>query len=157
MICALIPGSFDPVTAGHMDLISRASRLVDKLYVGVFCNAKKTATFSTAQRVAFLQKACADLPNVEIISDDGMVVDFARAHGISILIKGVRGEVDVTYEIEMARVNNAMAPEVETLFLPAAPAFAQVSSTLVRQMIAEGRPLTGLVPPEIESDLSATR
>lgn len=153
MTSALIPGSFDPVTAGHMDLINRAARLVDILYVGVFVNAEKHPLFSIAQRVHFLELACKDLPNVRIVSDTGLVVEFAQKNQISMLIKGIRSEGDAVYELQMAHINRNMAPSVETLLLPADPAYAQLSSTLVRSVLAEHRPLTGLVPPEIEGVL----
>ena len=152
MTTALIPGSYDPVTAGHMDLITRAAKLVDVLFVGVFVNADKQPRFTLEERVSFLQMACAKLPNVRVVSDTGLVVDFAQRHKIPMLIKGIRNESDASYELQMAHINRSMAP-IETLLLPADPAYAQLSSTLVRTVLAEHRPLTGLVPPEIEGVL----
>ena len=152
MTTALIPGSYDPVTAGHMDLITRAAGLVDILYVGVFVNADKQPRYTIEERVSFLQMACAKLQNVRVVSDTGLVVDFVQKHGINMLIKGIRNESDAAYEMQMAHINRSMAP-VETLLLPADPAYAQLSSTLVRSVLTDHRPLTGLVPPEIESAL----
>ncbi len=140
------PGSFDPVTLGHLDLIERASGLVDKLVVGVLCNSAKTAFFTTEERVELLKQACAHLKNVEVKAFDGLLVDFLRQEGASVSFRGLRSGADFEAEIQMAQANKTVCPEMETVFLGTSPELSFVSSTIVRDLIRYGADISRFVP-----------
>ena len=146
VIC--IPGSYDPVTLGHLSLIEQASRIGDLVYAAIFINPEKTYRFSLDERLELLRIATRPYPNVRVVSDGGTVADFARRNGVSFLLKGVRSEADFLYEREMADVNRARG--VETLLLPAHPALREVSSSEVRRRLDAGEPEGGLLPPEVD-------
>ena len=128
MLIAAYPGSFDPLTNGHMDIIKRSSRCFDKLYVAVFENPSKQPLFTMEERVEMIREECKDLPNVEVISSQGLLVNFARRHGIKVLVKGLRAVSDFDYEFKMALMNKKLAPEIETLFMMTSSEYLYLSS-----------------------------
>ena len=153
MTVVCVPGSYDPVTLGHLSVIREASRLADVVYAAIFINPDKTYRFPLDTRLEMLRLATKDLPNVKVVSDAGTVADFAKANGVSYLLKGVRNEADFLYEREMADVNRSRG--VETLLLPALPTLREVSSSEVRRRIDSARPTDELLPPEVEAYLES--
>lgn len=149
MRIAICPGSFDPVTKGHLDVVERTARLFDRVYVAVLANAAKKPLFSVAERVELLQQATAHLHNVRSESYTGLVVDYATARGASVIVRGVRGNLDVDYEWQMAAMNRELNGTVETLFMPTAPQYAQVSSSLVKEVAAFGGDVGKWVPESV--------
>lgn len=143
---AVCPGSFDPVTVGHLDVISRAVRLYDEVVVAVGSNQSKNALFAPAERVAMLQDACRDWPSVRVTPFSGLLVDFCRAHGIAVIVKGLRTGADFDYELAMAQMNRRLTG-VDTAFLPTAPDLSYVSSSLVREVASLGGDVTPFVTP----------
>lgn len=148
----LVPGSYDPVTRGHLYLIEQAAKMADTVYAAIFVNPEKVYRFPLEKRLALLREACAHLPNVTVVSDGGWVADFAKNHGVSFLLKGVRNEADFAYEREMADYNRARG--VETLLLPAPPELREISSSALRAAIDRGEALRALVPENIAALLS---
>jgi pantetheine-phosphate adenylyltransferase len=148
MTTAVCPGSFDPVTYGHLDVIGRAAALVDRLVVAVGRNSGKRSLFSVEERVAMLVEVCAPLANVTVEEFDGLLVDFCAAHGASVIVKGLRGASDADYEVQMAQMNRRLSG-VDTVFVPTAPELSFVSSTRVRELAAYGGDLSSLVPPPV--------
>ena len=144
----LYPGSFDPVTLGHMDVIRRAAGLFDTVVVGVLHNPEKRGCFSVEQRVDMLRRACAGIPNVQVISYEGLLAQLTRETGITVVVRGVRGVNDLESETVMARINRQLNPALETLFLPASPEVGEISASMVRQLAAFGADLSAYVPPE---------
>ena len=144
----LYPGSFDPVTLGHMDMIRRAAALFDTVVVGVLHNPEKQGCFSVEQRVDMLKKACAGIPNVQVISYGGLLAQLTREEGISVVVRGVRGVNDLESETAMARINGQLNPGLETLLLPASPACGDISASMVRQLAQFGADIAPYVPRE---------
>jgi len=153
LLIAAYPGSFDPLTNGHMDIIKRSSRCFDKLYVAVFENPSKQPLFTMEERVEMIREECKDLPNVEVISSQGLLVNFARRHGIKVLVKGLRAVSDFDYEFKMALMNKKLAPEIETLFMMTSSEYLYLSSSLVKEVAAYGGCVKDLVPPSVERKL----
>lgn len=145
---AACPGSYDPPTRGHLDVITRTAALFDELHVLVGTNSAKTGLFTAEERVGLLEEAIGDLPGVEVHEFAGLVVDYCRSHDIGTVVKGIRGAADVDYEARMAHMNRAMTG-LETLFLPAAPQWSAVSSSLVRDIARMGGSFDQFVTPEI--------
>lgn len=145
----LLAGSYDPITNGHLALIRTCAALFDEVYVVAFINAEKDAHFPTALREQMLRVACAPFANVITGSDSGYVVDYAARHGIPILVRGIRDENDLSYEMHMANNNRKFNPSITTVFLPADPSIASVSSSAVRERLARGEDITSLVPPGV--------
>ncbi len=152
MIC-LYPGSFDPVTNGHMDIILRASALFDEVIVAVMVNANKHGTFSIAQRVEMLKTACSGISNVRVIEFAGLTAELARKMDARVLIRGVRGASDVENEMMMARANRVLMPQLETLLLPASPEHETISSSLVREIAGFGGDISAFVPECVLKDI----
>lgn len=152
-VCAMFTGSFDPVTLGHEDIIRRAAALFDRLYVTAFINKDKEGLFPPALRLAFLEKVCADLPNVTVCRDDGMVADFVTREGIDLIVRSVRGAADADYERTMADYNKEKCG-VETLLFCADPRLAHISSTAVREALLRGEDAHGLLPACIWEDVA---
>ena len=148
MTTAVCPGSFDPVTYGHLDVIGRTAALVDRLVVAVGRNASKRSLFSVDERVEMLVEACAGWPNVSVDVLDGMLVDYCTAHGITVISKGLRSAADTDYEVQMAQLNRRVSG-VDTVFVPTSPELSYVSSTRVRELAAYGADLSALVPPAV--------
>ena len=149
---ALCPGTFDPVTNGHIDIIQRASRCFDGLVVAVLANPSKDPLFGVEERVAMLKDAVADLADVEVASFSGLLVDYARTRGIRMLVKGLRGEGDVEFEVRMAQMNNRLTG-VETFLLPTSPQWSFLSSSLIKEVVRFGGDVSGLVPPFVRDRL----
>ncbi|NWJ39973.1 MAG: pantetheine-phosphate adenylyltransferase [Geothrix sp.] len=146
MRSAIYPGSFDPVTLGHWDLIQRAAKLVDRLVVAVLHNPAKTPAFTVEERAAMLEELTTSLPNVEITTFHGLLVDFAKAQNAQFIVRGVRAFSDFEYEFQMALMNRKLAPELETVFLMPKEKYSAVSSRLVREIGTMGGNLSELVP-----------
>jgi pantetheine-phosphate adenylyltransferase len=150
---AIYPGSFDPITNGHLDLIERGSRLAERLIVAVLRNRDKRPLFSVEERVEMLHEAVARYPNVDVGSFDGLLVDYAAAQGARMILKGIRAVSDYEHEWQMALMNRRLRPEIETVFLMAGEAYSFVSSKLVKEVLSLGGDISGLVPPAVEGRL----
>ena len=148
MRACIIPGSFDPFTLGHLDVVKRASGLFDKVYVAIMVNSSKQGRFDFSQRKRIAELSCAGLQNVEIITADGLLCDLCRALGVYAIVKGVRNAQDFTYEQNMAGMNKFLNSDVETLFLPSSPELSFLSSTFARELIKYERPLGGVLHPD---------
>lgn len=149
----MITGSFDPVTVGHEDVIRRAALCFDDLRVTVFLNPEKPGMFSPDERVSLLKQVCAEFPNVTVDFDDGMVADYVKREGIGLILRAVRDERDLAYEMKMADYNRERSG-VETLLLAASPTLSSVSSSEVRRRIASGEDYTSLIPTEIRGEIA---
>ena len=143
---ALMPGSFDPVTIGHYDIARRAAEIFDTLYVVAFVNSEKHGRFRASDRLRLLEAAFADIPNVRCELSEGMLADYAAAHGIGVLVKGARGAVDFDYELSLSLINRAVEPELDTIILPTRQEYLHISSTMVSEMIKYGRDFSNFVP-----------
>jgi pantetheine-phosphate adenylyltransferase len=152
-VIALYPGSFDPITNGHLDLIQRGSRLFDKLIVSILRNETKQPLFSVEERTEMLREVVHVYPNVEVDSFDGLLVDHAAAQSATVLLRGIRAISDYEYELQMALMNRRLRPEIETLFMMANETYSFISSRLVKEVFGLGGNITGLVPPSVESRL----
>ena len=150
---AIYPGSFDPITNGHLDLIERGSALFDRLIVAILRNAEKRPLFSVEERVQMLRETIAGLPNVEVDSFDGLLVDYAAQRSASVILRGIRAISDYEYELQMALMNRRLRPEIETVFLMAGEEHSFISSRLVKEVVRLGGNISGLVPPSIEGRL----
>ena len=155
MLKAIYPGSFDPVTVGHRDIIQRAEKLVDHLVVGVLKNPEKQPVFSVEERVEFLKELVASYSNVEVVPFHGLLVDFARQQGAHSIIRGVRAFSDFEYEFQMALMNRKLFPELETMFLMPKEEFSVISSRMVRQVGSMGGEIRGLVPESLRERIAA--
>lgn len=142
---AVCPGSFDPVTLGHVDVISRAAAMFEHVVVGVGRNSAKDYLFTPEERLAMVAEAVSHLANVSVHPLEGLLVDFCRAQGAAVIVKGIRGAGDADFELQMAQLNHSLSG-VETVFLPASPQFAYLSSTLVRQVASLGGDVGPYVP-----------
>lgn len=152
MTVALCPGSFDPPTNGHIDVIERCAAVFDRLVVAVVANPSKSPLFSADERVGLLAAATAHLGNVEIAAFEGLLVDFAEARGVDVLVKGLRAVTDFDYELQMAQMNHTLR-DVDTLFIPTAPEWSYLSSSLVREVARLGGDVGTLVPPVVADAL----
>ena len=152
----MCPGSFDPVTNGHVDVINRAAGLYDELVVAVLVNPGKAGLFSVDERMDLLRDAVADLPNVVVDSFQGLLVDYCRGHDIPVIVKGLRAVSDFEYELQMAQMNRELAG-VETLFVPTAPQVGHLSSSLVKQIATFGGDVSRLVPKRVNDRLMQER
>lgn len=152
-LVAVYPGSFDPITNGHLDLIQRCAPLVDKLVVAVLRNAHKHPLFSLEDRVLMLREVVQPFTNVEVDSFDGLLVDYGRQKQARLLLRGIRAISDYEYELQMALMNRRLAPEIETMFMMAGEAYSFISSKLVKEVIGLGGNISGLVPPSVEEKL----
>ncbi|MFA5447969.1 MAG: pantetheine-phosphate adenylyltransferase [Sphaerochaeta sp.] len=144
---AMLPGSFDPPSNGHIDIIERAADLYDKLYVVVADNVQKKPLFSPEERMEMLREILKDHPNIEVVSYQGLVVDFARDHNVGVMIRGVRALVDFGYEFELAMTNKQLNPDLEVLFMPTSPKYFQLRSSAIKEMAAYGADISPMVPP----------
>ncbi|MCG3133605.1 MAG: Phosphopantetheine adenylyltransferase [Planctomycetes bacterium] len=146
---ALYPGTFDPVTFGHLDLIARGAALFGRLTVGVADNPRKSPLFTAAERVAMLRRHTKGLANVDVVSFRGLVVDWAAANGASVLLRGVRTTADFEFEYQMALTNRALAPNVESCFVMPSAEYAFLSSSLIKEVVANGGDASRWLPPDV--------
>jgi pantetheine-phosphate adenylyltransferase len=151
---ALCPGSFDPPTNGHIDVIERTARLFERVVVAVIANPSKQPLFSLEERTSMLAGSLKDTANAEVASFDGLLVDFARAKGVDLVVKGLRAVSDFEYELQMAQMNATLSPGLDTLFVTASPAWAFLSSSLVKEVARHGGAIGGLVPPAVAHGLA---
>jgi pantetheine-phosphate adenylyltransferase len=152
-VIAVYPGSFDPITNGHLDLIQRGSRMFDKLIVSVLRNDAKEPLFSVEERAEMLLEVVHVYPNVEVDSFHGLLVDHAAAHSATVLLRGIRAISDYEYELQMALMNRRLRPGIETVFMMANEAYSFISSKLVKEVFGLGGNISGLVPPSVEARL----
>ncbi len=146
MRTAVCPGSFDPVTVGHLDLVERAAAIFDKVIVCVMVNSEKRPMFSSDERLALIRAAIAHLPNAEAEVWSGLLADFARQRGACALVKGVRGSVDFDWEMQLAQINRELLPQLDTVLLPARPEYLHISSTMAREMLRYRQPPEPYIP-----------
>jgi pantetheine-phosphate adenylyltransferase len=152
-VIAIYPGSFDPITNGHLDLIERGSRMFDKLIVSILRNDSKQPLFSVEERTEMLLEVVSVYPNIEVDSFHGLLVDHAAAHGATVLLRGIRAISDYEYELQMALMNRRLRPGIETVFMMANEAYSFISSRLVKEVFGLGGDISGLVPPSVEERL----
>ena len=153
MITAIYPGTFDPLTLGHMDIIKRVSKIFDKLVVSVVMNVEKTPLFDIEERVDLITRAVSDFPNVEVASSIELLADFAKQYENPMIIKGLRNHVDYEYETTMAVFNKKLNPQLETFFITASIEYTYVSSTAVRQLAMYGADLSDYVPKIVADEI----
>jgi pantetheine-phosphate adenylyltransferase len=151
---AVCPGSFDPVTNGHIDIVSRASALFDEVVVAVLVNKNKKSLFTVEERMDMLRDVCGEFPNVEVDAFHGLLVNFCRDRDIIAIVKGLRAVSDFDYELQMAQMNSSLAP-VETVFVPTSPAYSFLASSLVKEVATYGGDVSGLVPERVLPRLTA--
>jgi pantetheine-phosphate adenylyltransferase len=154
---AVYPGSFDPLTNGHVDIIMRGVRIFDRIIIAILNNIEKTPLFSVAERVEMVREVFADQPKVAVETFGGLLVDFARQQRASVIVRGLRAISDFEYEFQMALMNRRMGPEIETVFMMPAEAYTYTSSRLIREVFALGGPIAGLVPRAVEARMRRKR
>lgn len=153
---AVYPGTFDPVTNGHLDLVERGRRHFDRLIVAILANSSKTPRFTVGERTAFLEEATSAWDNVSIDAFDGLLVDYAERCGAGVILRGIRAVTDFDYELQMAMMNRRLNPAIETVCLVPSEEYSYVSSRLVREIAAHGGTLDGLVPPTVARALAGS-
>ena len=146
---AIYPGSFDPVTFGHLDIIERSSKIVDELVVGVLNNSSKNSLFSLDERVSMITEMTSHLPNVKVESFSGLLIDYVKQIDASIIIRGLRAVTDFEYELQIAQVNHVQNPEIETLFLTTNLKYSYLSSSVVKEFASHGGDISHFVPEQI--------
>jgi pantetheine-phosphate adenylyltransferase len=154
-VTAIYPGSFDPVTNGHLDLIARGAMIFDKLIVAVARNLEKDPLFDVKERIEMLEAVTFDWKNVEVEVFEGLLMDYARARSASVVMRGIRAVSDYEYELQMAMMNRKIEPSIETVFMLPGEAYSYLSSRLVKELARLGGPIKGLVPPLVEERLRA--
>jgi pantetheine-phosphate adenylyltransferase len=150
---AVYPGSFDPATNGHLDIIKRSGALFDKVIVAVLNNPNKKPLFTVSERVDILRRTCGNLKNVEIDSFSGLLMDYAKSKNANAIVKGLRAVSDFEYELQMAHMNNKLNPDIETMFIMTSCKYSYLSSSLVKEVAQFGGCIRGLVPEEIVEDI----
>ncbi len=154
-VTAIYPGSFDPVTNGHLDLIGRAAMIFDKVIVAVARNLEKDPLFPVKERVEMLEAVTFEWKNVVVDVFEGLLMDYARAQGATVILRGIRAVSDYEYELQMAMMNRKIEPQIETVFMLPGEAYSYLSSRLVKELAHLGGPVKGLVPPLVEERLRA--
>lgn len=154
---AIYPGSFDPVTYGHLDIIRRSSKMVDELLVGVLVNNAKKAMFSLDERVEMLRQLTADYGNVRIVSFEGLLVDFARKEQANVIVRGLRAVTDFEYELQMAQTNRILEPGIDTIFLTTSLEYSYLSSSIVKEVAMLGGDISKFVPEFVIDRIQAKR
>ena len=147
---AIYPGSFDPLTLGHLDMIKRSAKIVDELVIGVLNNSAKNSLFSLDERVSMIKEMTESMPNVTVASFDGLLVDYMKEINATIIVRGLRAVTDFEYELQMAQTNNKLSPELETVFLTTSLEYSYLSSTIVKEVAAFGGDISQFVPETIE-------
>ncbi len=150
---ALCPGTYDPITEGHKDVIVRCSKIFDKVITAVSNNTRKKSLFPLDRRVNYVKRVLKEFNNIEVISFEGLLVDIAKIHNVKVIVKGLRAISDFEYEFQMAQINKKLNPELETMFLMTNPKFAYLSSSAVKEVARYNGCITGLVPKKIEEDI----
>ena len=150
---AVLPGTFDPPTLGHLNVIQRASRLYDTLFVVIAVNAMKQCLFQEEERLSMMKDLLKEYPNVKVFTWEGLVADFCREHGIQVMIRGVRALADFGYEFELAMTNKQLNPEIETVFMPTDPQFFVLRSSAIKEMAAYGADISKMVPKRVADAL----
>lgn len=150
---AIYPGSFDPVTLGHLDIIKRSAALVDELIIGILVNKKKTPLFTMEERLELLRETTKDIPNVTVQTFDGMTVDFARRNGARMIVRGLRAVTDFEIEMQIAQTNQNIDPEIETVFLTTSLEYAFLSSTIVKEVASYHSDVSHFVPVCVQKKL----
>ncbi len=153
MKLAIYPGSFDPITNGHLDIIERAARIFDRLVVAVAFNSAKQGLFSIEERVDFIRETVKDMPGVEVATFSGLLIDYAQERGAAAIIRGLRAVTDFDYEYAMHQMNQEMSPDIETLFLVASKEFSYLSSTIIKEFARYGRPVANFAPRVVSEAL----
>ena len=153
MRTALYPGTFDPVTLGHLDIIKRAAGVCDKLVIGVLPNSAKHPWFSVDERIELLEKVTKDLVNVYVETFDGLTVDFGRKIGANIIVRGLRAITDFEYELQIAQINHKLNPDIDTIFFTTSQEYSYVSSSIAKEIALYGGDISGIVPANIMDDL----
>ena len=150
MAKAIYPGSFDPITLGHLDLIKRSSKVFDEVIVCILNNAsKKSPLFSIEERVKMLGDVTAEYSNVKVASSEGLLVDFARENGVNFIVRGLRGTTDFDFELQMAQANKTISSDIETVFLATDPRYSFISSSMVKEFASYGKSVSGFVPEQV--------
>jgi len=152
-VAAMYPGTFDPITNGHQDLIRRASKLFDRVVVAVAASPNKKPMFGVMERVALIREVTDDLGNIEVMGYSGLTVEFAQQHGLAVIIRGLRAVSDFEFEFQLANMNRHLNEHVETVFLTPTEQFSYISSSLVREIAALGGDVSGFVHPRVKSEL----
>lgn len=154
MHTAVYPGSFDPITNGHLDIIRRAAGLVEKLYIAVLANKRKQCMFTPQERVEFIKASVKGIANVEVVSYDGLLVEFCKKVNAKAIIKGLRVITDYESEAQMALINKKIAPDIETLLLVATENYSFISSSIIKELASYGRDVSGLVPAHVQEAIT---
>jgi pantetheine-phosphate adenylyltransferase len=154
---AIYPGTFDPLTNGHVDLIERTARMFDRVIVAILLNTEKRPFFTVAERVAMIREVCHGQAAVEVETFEGLLVDYARRRRATAIVRGLRGVADFEYERQMALMNRHLSPDIETIFMMPTAQWGHLSSTLVKEVSALGGSVTGLVPPAVADRLTRKR
>ncbi|MDR1773701.1 MAG: pantetheine-phosphate adenylyltransferase [Clostridioides sp.] len=150
---AMFAGSFDPITNGHLDIINRSAKIFDKLYIGVLYNPTKKGLFTFEERVDLIKKCTSHLNNIEVVSFDGLLVKYCEENGIDTLVRGIRIGSDVDYELQMARMNKELSPQIETILFPSSTKYSFISSSLIKEVLFFGADIKKLVPEIVLSEL----
>ena len=153
MKVGIYAGSFDPITLGHLDVIERASRIVDKLVIGVLNNTSKTPSFTAEERVELIKRVTKDIPNVETETFDGLAVEFARKKNARILVRGLRAVTDFEYELQIAQLNHKLDSNIDTIFLTTSVQYSYLSSSIVKEIARFGGDISQFVPKEVKKDI----
>lgn len=154
MKTAVYPGTFDPITNGHLDVIVRASELFDEIIVGVLHNSAKSPLFSVEERVNILTKVTEKIPNIKIVKFSGLSINFARESKANVIIRGLRAITDFEYELQMAQTNRVLAPDIDTMFLTTSLEYAYLSSTTVKEVAVFGGDISKFVPSYVEQEIN---
>ena len=154
---AVYPGTFDPPTNGHLDIVQRAAKLFDRVVVGIGTNVSKRTLFSTDERIALMRGACSGSSNVEVREFRGLTVDFARAAGATFVIRGIRALSDFEFEFEMANMNHRLAPDIEMVYFMTSPEYLFISASRIKELVAFGAAVDTFVPPNVATALLAHR
>ncbi|MDY4561718.1 MAG: pantetheine-phosphate adenylyltransferase [Peptostreptococcus porci] len=150
---AIFAGSFDPITNGHIDIIERASKLFDKLIIGILINPNKKTMFTISERIELIKKSIEHIENIEVISFEGLLVDYCRKNDVSVLVRGIRSTADVEYELQMAHMNKELANEIETIILPTSTKYSYISSSLIKEVLSFDADIENLVPKCVLDEL----
>ncbi len=154
MKVGIYPGSFDPITLGHLDIITRATKVVDKLIIGVLNNSAKNSLFTPEERVALIREVTKDIPNIEVDSFSGLLVDYAKMRKADVIVRGLRAVTDFEYELQIAQANHKANPEVDTIFFTTKVEYSYISSSIAKEFAFYGSDVSQIVPPLVIEKLN---